>query len=124
MEPIFDPEGTTVAWRSKETVFDLDGTPRAYFRAGLLYSYTGAFIGHYSDGFYRDLDGHAVAFHADATGGPSLPLTRPEPVAPVPVYPRAPQKLDPAPPPARMRSRKWSNISWAKYVAVATPVAR
>lgn len=124
MEAIFDSEGKTVAWRSKETVFDLDGTPRAYFRGGILSTYTGDFLGRYEDGFYRDDQGRPVAFQVDATGGPILPTPQPLPIAPVPVYPAAPQQTATPPPPPRMRAMRWSPITWEQYIADAKPVAR
>lgn len=124
MEAIFDPQGQTVAWRSREIIFDLDGSPRAYLRGGVLYSFSGGFIGRYEDGFFRDAEGNAVACHSDASGGPPPPLGRRNAVPPVPVYPRAPQKLEAAPPPPRMRSRRWSALSWGEFVAVAEPLAR
>lgn len=124
MEAIFDPRGNTVAWRSRETVFDLDGAPRAYLRAGVLYTFDGGFLAHYIDGFFRDSHGDAIAFHQDATGGPTPPLARRLAVPPVPAYPRAPARLEPAPPPPRMRTRRWSQTTWDQLVAPAQPLPR
>ena len=119
MDPIFDRDGNTAAWRRKDVVFSLDGTAIAFVFNRALFALDGAFAGRFEDGVYRDPRGRIAGFERDATGVLVLPTTAPVPVAPphqlrppVPVF-------APIPSPPPMRSLHWSEFTLAALIASA-----
>lgn len=124
MEPIYDRTGQPIAWRHRDAIFNTAGKPLALVRARVLYSLSGQFLGRIGDGFYRDADGHTVAFEVGATGGPLPPLVHP--TGAQPLCDELP--LDPTfaiPPPApRMLLRSWSPRSWDAFITGAAARVR
>jgi len=39
MKPIYDKHGRTVGWLKEDTIYDLNGTPRAYIREGAIFTH-------------------------------------------------------------------------------------
>ena len=44
MKPIYDKHGRTVGWLKEDTIYDLNGTPRAYIREGAIFNYSADYI--------------------------------------------------------------------------------
>ncbi len=74
-KPIYNSTGWPVGWLVGNVLYDLDGNARAFIKDEGLFSYEGAPLGGFSDGFLRDSAGDAVAFIESAHGGPALPET-------------------------------------------------
>jgi hypothetical protein len=123
MDAIFDREGSPIAWRHRDAIFDNAGQPLAIVRARAVFSLAGQALGRFEDGFYRDLDGHAVAFEAGATGGPLPPV--PHPTGAQPKWAELPREpaLGAIPPAPRMRSRAWSQTTWDAFITGGTVTA-
>ncbi len=68
MQPIFDAQGSTVAWLNRDVIHDLDGSSLAFIRNGVVYAYDGEQLGWLHTGFFRDGDGDAVAFMDGCVG--------------------------------------------------------
>ena len=122
MEAIYDSRGHVVGWRRRATIFDLAGNPRAFISQRALFTYDGKFLGRLEDGWYRDPEGHPVAFEARASGGPMRPVLQPGAVTPLPDPDPAPLPVGPLPPPPRIRSSKWSPLDWDRFLR-GVPVA-
>lgn len=119
MEPIFDRDGATVAWRRRDAIYDLHGRGIGFVQQRALFTRDGRYIGRFEDDLYRDREGRVVAFEREATGGPLLPVPGPLPAAP-PAEVRPPQPpFEPAPRPA-MRKMAWSDLRWHDLFATVT----
>lgn len=75
MEPIFNSRGDVVGWRREDRVLDLNGRTRTWIRGENIMDLRGVQRGRYVAGFFRDPNGHAVAFTRGASGGPIVPGT-------------------------------------------------
>jgi hypothetical protein len=81
-----------------------------------VFSYQGRHLGTLDRGFFRDNQGHCVAFMDGAEGGPIPPIPQIPPVPPIPpIPPIAP--IPPIPPIAPIGSFSWSNLSWNQFLA-------
>ncbi|MBR1219952.1 hypothetical protein JQ557_18235 [Bradyrhizobium sp. U87765 SZCCT0131] len=77
----YDKTGQAIAYLQDDShIFDWDGTPTAYIRDNAVYSYPGAVIGWLRNGWIWDLNGRAVLFIPQATGGPLKPLRKLKPL--------------------------------------------
>lgn len=116
MDAIYDRNGQPVAWRHRDAIFDTAGKPLALVRQRGVFSPQGVCLGRLGDGFYRDLDGYAVALEEGATGGPMPPVLHPTGAQPRwQELPREPQ-LGPLAPAPRMLLREWSRHDWDAYI--------
>jgi hypothetical protein len=115
MLPVCDRRGAVVAWLDSARIVDLGGAFRAFVQGGAVFAYSGAYLGTFDSGFFRDKQGHPVAFIEGATNGPVLPVAAHRPVAPlISVEPRRPvPPMRPIPP---TPSLSWSGTSWAEYI--------
>jgi hypothetical protein len=111
VQPIFDKDGTTVAWLQDDTVRDSQGGTIGFVADEALYTLIGQFVCHVTGGFFRDRDGAAIAFVEPHGIGPLTPLTRLPP--PPPAASLAPLRpLFPVPPLAPLPSLTWSRVGW------------
>jgi hypothetical protein len=119
MEPIFDRNGKTVGWLQDDVVYDLNGANLAFVFRGALFSYDGRHLGSFSNKFFLDREGKAVAFIRGASG-PAIP--------PLPSALPVPPKTDPKPMPSNTATSKvptmppvhsltWSNKPWIALFA-------
>ena len=115
MKPIYDKHGRTVGWLKEDTIYDLNGTPRAYIREGAIFNYSADYIGRLDCGFFRDRDGDAVAFIEGASGGPLPPVPEVPPAPPVLAIPPVPP-VPPVPPIPAISSLSWSNLAWEEFL--------
>jgi hypothetical protein len=120
MEPIFDRRGRPVGWLQAHVIYDRNGRGRAWLQEGTLYTYGGEYLGTFERGFFRDRQGHAVAFVQGAEGEPPTPITAFPPVPPTVRVAPVPRLPPPAPTPP-VPSRHWSPVSWEDYVSGASP---
>lgn len=116
-DAIFDASGAVVAWRNRDLVYDRGGHPVAFIWDRGVFRFDGRCIGWYLDGVFWAPDGRAVGLARGATGGPPPPARyeplvaprfRPDP--PVPRPARVPE-------PPRMRTPRWSALSWQAFLA-------
>lgn len=121
MEPIFDREGITVAWRKRDELFDCAGRHCGYIRDRAVFALDGTHRGWFLDGFYRDRDGRCLGFEEGATGGPLLPPGRELAIAPQP-EPARPLERTITPAPLVMKPRTWSEAGWHAWLGEATRV--
>jgi hypothetical protein len=85
MEPIRNRSGKVVAWMgANKTIYTLSGRPVGRLNVTAFHQFSGSYIGTYSNGFFRDRRGHAVAFTSGARGGPLPPLGALAPIPPIP----------------------------------------
>ena len=74
MRPVFDRDGLLVAWLEDDaSLYDAVGMPIAYLDRDRVYSYGGAFLGWFTDGWFRDRTGSAAGFLEGSTGSADLP---------------------------------------------------
>lgn len=116
MRPIYDPQGSVVAWLDDDRIIDLSGQHTALISSTSVITYSGKQMGMFEDGFFRDSGGGAVAFIENASGGPILPIAQIPPVPPVPTIPPIPPiPLIPYVPPVPLLS--WSYLSWNDFLS-------
>ena len=115
MKPLFDRQGRTVAWLDGEDIYNLNGSHAGHVDEDGIYLRTGARRGSFSDGFFRDARGHAVAFVEGASNGPLTPITQIPPIAPIPAMPPIPPipPISPIPP---IPSLSWSSLDWPAFL--------
>ena len=115
MTPIFDPSAEVVGWLEAGIVHDLGGYAIAFLQGENLYNYDGAYLGRFHQGYFRDAEGHAVAFTYGASAGPLLPLT---PVPPLPpLLQLAPLRPIPELPPLpALSTLYWSDLDWEEFI--------
>lgn len=99
-------------------VYDLIGYPHALVHDWVVYGYSGAYLGVFVAGFFRDRGGAAVAFIEGAQGGPLLPVAEIPPVPPIPLEPAIPL-IPPIPPISPVALGHWSGLTWVDYLASA-----
>lgn len=75
MDPIFGRTGSVVAWLEpdRECLRSLQGSVIGWLRVDAVYSLGGSHVGFFSDGTFRDLSGHVVAFIRGARPGVAMP---------------------------------------------------
>lgn len=116
MNSIFDRQGRTIAWVRDKYIYDLSGKQvLAFINNNSVFTYQGKHLGRFNKGFFRDKNGHAVAFVKGATGGPVTPVTQVTPISPIPSIPAIPP-IPPIPPIAPIDSLSWSNLSWENFI--------
>jgi hypothetical protein len=115
MEPIYNHLGRTIAWLKNNTIYDTIPRPRAFIRQRVIYTYEGRYIGQFEHGFFRDKQGHAVAFMQGASGGPIPPVTEVSPVPPIPPIPPIEPILS-IPPIPPIPSLSWSSLEWEDFL--------
>ena len=124
MEPIYDLAGKAVGWLHAHVVYDRLNRHRAFVQTdagfsfrhlGAVFSYRGAYLGHFDPGFFRDRAGQAVAWIQGAHSGP-LPPAPQMPPAP-PILPAAPLPPVVPPPPAPTPSLSWSTLTWEVFLS-------
>ena len=70
----YDRKGYAVAYTDDgEKIYLFDGSPAAYLRGDLVYSYRGYLLGRFGDGWIRDRNGACALFTEGASGGPVKP---------------------------------------------------
>jgi hypothetical protein len=118
MEPIFDRNGKTVGWLREDVVYDLDGANLAFVFRGALFEYNGKHVGSFSNKFFLDEEGKAVAFVRGARGAIVPPLPSAIPIPPKPMTTPSPARTTtisvPSMPP--VHSLTWSDKPWAVLV--------
>lgn len=116
VEPVFDRFGRVVAWRRRERLFDREGRAVAFVWDRAVFRYDGAWLGWLLEKYYWTKEGLAVACERGAGGGPQ-PSTSYEPLRP-PVLEAGPPlpALGAAPPPPRLRTRRWADLSWDEFL--------
>jgi hypothetical protein len=116
MDAIFNSTGHPVAWRYRDAIFNDAGKPLALIRNRNVFTVKGRYLGRFEDGFFRDPQGKAVAFHRGATGGPLPPVT--EPASLQPKFQELPHdpEFETPPPPPRFRQRDWSQYTWDQFL--------
>jgi hypothetical protein len=113
--PICDRTGNVVGWLDRDVIRDINGKHRAFIHQGNAFNYSGAHLGIFKSGFYRDRYGHVVTFVSGARGGPLLPLTKLPPMPPL--FPLAPlPPLPPLPPLAPIPSLSWSILDFEQFL--------
>jgi hypothetical protein len=119
IKPIYNRFGKTVGWITNDFIFDRAGHACAFVWNGAVVSYSGGHRGHFEQGFFRDWEGHAVAFVEGAAGGPLTPLTEPPPPLPALQLPtkRPPATAVPAAPTTTRFSLSWSREDWAQFLS-------
>lgn len=114
MEPIFDRNGKTVGWLHEDVVYDLEGANLAFVFRGALFGFDGRHVGSFSNKFFLDEEGKAVAFVRGASGPNVPPMPSAIPVPPRPMTTPTPKKTMtssvPSMPP--VHSLTWSNTPW------------
>jgi hypothetical protein len=118
MKPIYNRHGQLVAWLNRTYLHDLSGAQLWLFIGdGAVFTYKGRHVGGFTNGYFRDKDGHAIAFTKDASIGPPLPVVMYPPIPPNPVFPKFPALalVPPLPPIDRFT---WSKISWEEFIPV------
>jgi hypothetical protein len=117
IKPIYNRFGKTVGWLMGDFIFDRTGQGRAFILNGTVVSYSGGHRGHYEQGFFRDWDGHAVAFVPGASGGPLTPhLEAPPPLPALRIPAERPLATANHPTTARF-SVSWSRGDWAQFLS-------
>ena len=66
-----------------QRLYDRSGVASAFVEDGTVFSYLAQHLGEFSNGFFRDRAGHAVAFIESVNGGLLLPITQPPPIPPI-----------------------------------------
>ncbi len=121
MRSIFDKLGDIVGWLGNEgTIYDSRGTPRAFLRDQHVYAFDQSHRGIYQGGYFRDMEGNAVAFTEDAYGEPSIPKFRCNRIPPKTVLLPRPQvpEAEPALPAPR---NGWSGASFDIFIGAIAP---
>lgn len=119
MQPIYGRNGQTVGWLNNDVViYDRNNRCRAFVQNGAVYTYQGRHLGALDRGFFRDRQGHAVAFIDGAQGGPILPVPAIVPIPPIPSIPPIPPILPipPIAPIAPIGSFNWSRVDWEGFL--------
>ena len=75
-EPIYNSTGWVIGWIVGNIIYDWSGQGRAFIEGSNIFAPEAEYLGEFSDGFFRDHAGDAVAFIEGARSGPSLPATR------------------------------------------------
>ncbi len=113
-DPIFDRHGRTVGWIEDDVIYDRTPQCRAFVEDGAVFTFGGAYLGVFDHGFFRDPDGHAVAFLEGAEEGPPTPLTELAPLCPL--LPLAPLQPLTSAPLAPLSSLGWSPLDWDEFL--------
>jgi hypothetical protein len=116
-EPVFDTQGTPVAWLLDQEVVVCAKTRKlGFIDRGFVFTPDGQPLGELHNGYFWDRAGEAVGFLTGAFGGPPKPARKVAPLAPVLQAPRVRARL--ANPPSRLtRFLGWSAQSFAEYLA-------
>jgi hypothetical protein len=115
MHAIYDRHGQAVGWLHGDVILDERGRPVAFVRDGAAFAYDGRHLGHYVQGFFRDITGSAVAWIPGATGAPPL-APRPSVAPTPPAVPEPPAKRTaPAAPHQTIPSTTWG-MSWRAFL--------
>lgn len=115
MEPIFDRQGRTAAWRNRDVVHDLGGRPAAFIRDRAVFSLGGVCLGRFEDGLFRDAQGAVIAFLRDAGSPMPLPVPEEAPVPPVPGHRPPEPRFGPVTARA-WRALRWSDQPWDSFL--------
>ena len=115
MEPIYNRNGSMVAWLRDDVIYDISLKPCAFIRNETVFTYLPHHIGRFDCGFFRDKSGRVVAFISGATGGAIPPAPKIPPSPPVPSAPTAPPAPS-APPAPPASSSKWSSLDWEEFL--------
>lgn len=116
MEPIFDRHGKAVAFRHRDYIYDPGGAAVGIIHRRAVFAFDGECRGFFEDSFYRDRAGRPIGFEQGATGGPKLPFTERNVIAPPPYeLPRLPA-IDGVPAPPAMRSNLWAEADWQGFL--------
>ncbi|MBN3581102.1 hypothetical protein JYB64_01805 [Algoriphagus aestuarii] len=74
MNSIFNRHGKIVAWIQETEIFDLKGRSIDFVNNEAVFNLRAAYKGTFSNGFFRDKNGSAVAFIDGSTNGPIPPI--------------------------------------------------
>ena len=115
-EPVYNSTGWPIGWLIGNAIYDSSGRARAFFLDARVFSYHGEYLGEFSDGFFRDHAGDAVAFIRGAHAGPPLlPTGQPQPEPSEFQGPPSQEAVsipDSSPP----GTRRWSEASWYSFL--------
>lgn len=67
---MYDRRGEVVAWLNDIDIYHLNGLHVAVLNGKNVYGHRGQHLGVFTDGYFRDHPGGAVAFMHSASGGP------------------------------------------------------
>jgi hypothetical protein len=99
---VYSPDG--------EHLFRWDGKPVGYLSGGRVYSFSGAILGWFDNGWLYDRQNRPALFSKDAVGGPMKPMRKMAPMKSVrSLLPMKGMKSTPSMRP--MRSTSWSPVS-------------
>lgn len=87
VEPFFDSIDRTVGWINNDNILDIIAQIRAFIHNGKVISYIGNYLREFSNGYFWDRNGDAVAFIHGATGSPLLPIPEIAQITPLPPIP-------------------------------------
>ena len=113
MESIWDASASLVGWwePGNGAVYDASYNRRAVVQRGGLYSWRSEHRGYLVEGWFRDRNGHAVAFVPGARGGPITPIPPIPPIPPVMPVPPIPPIM-PIAPIMPVASSRWCSLSF------------
>ena len=115
-DPIYNNTGWPIGWLIGNAVYDRLGQPRAFLEDAMVFSYEGEYLGEFTDGFFRDHAGDAVAFIEGAHAGPFLPPTK-QPTPELPELQDPPsQPTISTPPSPPLGTLRWSENSWNSFL--------
>jgi hypothetical protein len=82
MLDFYNYQGRPIAYIADDgiSIYTYAGAPVAYLHQDRIYGYNGRCLGWFINGWVRDLQGNAVFFTVNATGGPVRPVKAVRPV--------------------------------------------
>lgn len=109
---LYDRTGVPCAYVAEDgTIFSFVGKPLAFLQNEYVYSFSGAELGTFEDGWLRDVNGNCVMFAKGATGfAPIKPICQ---ICPVPAIPSIPpiRPIPVIPYIKAIKSCAWSRVS-------------
>jgi hypothetical protein len=109
MNAVFNRNGRTIAWLNGTEIFDINGISIDFLNNQAVYNLQGNYKGTFTDVFFRDYTGNAVAYIQGASNGPVPPVPPIQNIPPIHPIPEI-QPVSPIP------SFNWSNIDWNEYI--------
>jgi len=115
MEAIFNRNGIVVAWLQNGEIFNLHGNNIGFINFDSVRNLNSEYKGNFTNGFFRDRNGNAVAFINGANNGPLPPIPQIPPVPPIPNIPNI-HPIPSIPPIPPLPSWNWSHLSWNEFI--------
>lgn len=115
MEPIFRSNGSVCAWKTGNTVRNMQGNTIAFINKEHVFSPNGITLGRFFNGYFWDLNGGAVAALKHARSGPQKPVLSVPPIPPIPSIPPVPP-IEPVQPVWPIPLLGWSSTKWEDFI--------